>query len=380
MFEKTKEICDLFIEMGVPGIDLIVYHKGECVLRYIKGYSELESKTEMCGKERYNVYSCSKLITCTAAMQLFERGLFSLEDKLSEYMPEFENVNVLEADGTLRPAKTPIRIKNLFEMTSGFAYNTSSENILRAKKETGGRCQTRELMKYLAKEPLLFDPGDRWEYGFSHDILAALVEVISGERFEKYVEKNIFAPLGMNNSTFMLPDSELDTVCAQYIFENGKLRNVGKEIYRFKFGREYASGGAGCVSTVEDYIKLLEGLRLGTVLKKETVTLMATDRLTEHQKRTYWTKNTHGYGLGVRCPSGNDKYRDFGWGGAACAFIAIDRENEISLYFGAHLLSSPAQGLRSMLYRFVRAELIDHGGLEDIYEELKSLYNYNLTY
>ena len=105
-----------------------------------------------------------------------------------------------------------------------------------------------------------------------------------------------------------------------------------------------------------------------------------TDRLTDLQKRTYWSSSTHGYGLGVRCPMGDKRYVDFGWGGATCAYLAVDVENKISLYFGAHLLSSPVQGLRSMLYRFVRAELIDHRELDDLYKDLKELHNYNLTY
>lgn len=145
-------------------------------------------------------------------------------------------------------------------------------------------------------------------------------------------------------------------------------------------GSEYASGGAGGISSVDDYIKFLEGLRNNILLKKETVDLMATDRLTEPQKGAYWLRDTHGYGLGVRCPKGNDVYIDFGWGGAAGAFLAVDRKNAISIYFGTHLLSSPAHGLSRMLYRFVRAELMDKDDFESIQNDLKKLYDYNLTY
>jgi CubicO group peptidase (beta-lactamase class C family) len=235
-------------------------------------------------------------------------------------------------------------------------------------------------MKYLAKEPLLFEPGDRWEYSLCHDVLAALVEVISGEKFETYVKKNIFDIAGMSRSSFMLSEEELNTIAEQYRFENGRAVNVGKNIVSYKLGSEYASGGAGGISTVDDYIKFLEALRTHKLLKVETLKLMMTDRLTEWQKRTYWTQATHGYGLGVRCPKGNKQYTDFGWGGAACAYLAVDVENKISLFFGAHLLSSPAQGLRSMLYRFIRAELIDRGELDSLYKDLKELHNYNLTY
>ena len=105
-----------------------------------------------------------------------------------------------------------------------------------------------------------------------------------------------------------------------------------------------------------------------------------TDRLTEKQKETYWPKNNHGYGLGVRCPKGDERYIDFGWGGAACAYLAIDMENGISVYFAAHQLSSPAQGLRSMVCRFARAELVNESEFDRIYKDLREIHNYNLTY
>ena len=379
MFEKTKAFCDSFLELGVPGFDLAVYQDGKCILRHMNGYSDLENKVKMTGDERYNIYSCSKVITCVAAMQLWEKGLFSLEDKLSDYMPEFNDMTVKTENG-IQKAEHPILIRHLFEMTAGFSYHCRSPHIITAISETDGRCPTRETMKYLAKEPLLFEPGDRWEYSLCHDVLAALVEIISGEKFETYVKKNIFDIVGMSRSSFMLPEEELNTIAEQYRFENGRAVNVGKNIVSYKLGSEYASGGAGGISTVDDYIKFLEALRTHKLLKVETLKLMMTDRLTEWQKRTYWTQATHGYGLGVRCPKGNKQYTDFGWGGAACAYLAVDVENKISLFFGAHLLSSPAQGLRSMLYRFIRAELIDRGELDSLYKDLKELHNYNLTY
>ena len=379
MFEKTKEFCDSFLKLGVPGFDLVVYQDGKCILRYMNGYSDLENKVKMNGTERYNIYSCSKVITCVAALQLWERGLFSLEDKLSDYMPEFTEMTVKTENG-IRKAEKNILIRHLFEMTAGFSYNCVSPQLMNARRETDGRCPTRETMRYLAKEPLLFEPGERWNYSLCHDVLAAFVEVISGEKFEEYVRKNIFEPMGMTNSTFMLPDSELDSIAEQYRVENGENLNIGKNIFNYKLGKEYASGGAGCISTTTDYVKFLEGLRTYKLLKPETVELMMTDRLTEKQKETYWPRNNHGYGLGVRCPKGDERYIDFGWGGAACAYLAIDMKNGISVYFSAHQLSSPAQGLRSMIYRFVRADLCNEGEFERIYKDLKEIHNYNLTY
>ncbi|MBR5586812.1 MAG: beta-lactamase family protein [Clostridia bacterium] len=379
MFENVKKFCDSFLELGHPGFDLAVYKDGESVLRYMNGYSDLENKIKVDGTERYNIYSCSKLITCTAALLLWEKGMFSLEDKLSDYMPEFTEMTVKTDEG-IKKAKNPILIKHLFEMTAGFSYNCFSPQLKLAREETAGRCDTRETMKYLAKEPLLFEPGERWEYSLCHDVLAAFVEVVSGEKFEVYVKKNIFDLLDMNRSTFMLPDSEIDTIAEQYRFEEGKAVNVGKNICGYKFGSGYASGGAGCISTVDDYMKFLEGLRTFKLLKPETIRLMSINRLTDDQARTYWEWGHHGYGLGVRCPRGIDKYIDFGWGGAAAAFLAIDPQNNISIYFGSHMLSSPVQGFRRMIYRFVRAELVDKGGVDEIYDSLKEVYGYNLTY
>ena len=379
MFEKTKRFCDSLLDMGGPGFDLAVFKDGQSILRYMNGYSDMENKVKINGKERYNIYSCSKVITCTAALQLWEKGLFSLEDKLSDYMPEFKTMTV-KSDTGIRKAKKPILIKHLFEMTAGFSYDMQSEAFLKCARDTNGKCPTREAIRYLAKEPLLFEPGDRWEYSLCHDVLAALVEVISGERFEIYVKKNIFDVVGMKDSTFLLDDGEFHTIAEQYKFEGGKAVNIGKAITYFKAGSEYASGGAGGISTVDDYMRFLEGLRCGALIKPETLSLMITDRLTDAQKTTYWTKDTHDYGLGVRCHSEGERNIDFGWGGAAGAYLAVDLKNGLSIYFACHLHSSPGQGIRSLLYRFIRAELFDSSDFENIKKEMALLYDYDLTY
>lgn len=172
----------------------------------------------------------------------------------------------------------------------------------------------------------------------------------------------------------------MNTIAPQYMFVNGKVTNAGKHIGNYKFGNEYSSGGAGGISTVDEYIEFLEGLRTYKLLKPKTLELMITDRLSEHQKRTYTKNATHGYGLGVRCPKGIKRYKDFGWGGAAGAYFGVDLENEITFYYGSHFRCSPADGLRTMLYSFIRAELVDDKEFEYIQNELKELHNYNLTY
>jgi len=376
MFEQTKKICDYLLELGIPGFDLAVFKDGECVLRHMNGYSDLENKIKMQGNEKYYIYSCSKPITCTAALQLYEKGLFCLEDKLSDYMPEFSEMTVQTENG-IKKAEKPILIKHLFEMSAGFSYNLVSDNIKKCQEETNGKCPTRELMKYLAKDPLLFEPGERWEYSLCHDVLAAFVEVVSGMPFNDYVTENIFKPLGMNSSTF-LPENEKASIATLYRFntEQNKPVDDGKN-NAFILGTEYASGGAGCVSTVDDYIKFLEGLRTYKLLKPETVTLMITDRF--GGKSSGWDDN-HGYGLGVRCPKGRKGYTDFGWGGAASAYLAVDIEKGLSIYLGMHIISSPAQEIRGKVYEFICSELFGTFDMDEIVKQINITGNYNLTY
>ncbi|MBE6611408.1 MAG: beta-lactamase family protein [Ruminococcaceae bacterium] len=215
MLEKLDSLLDSFAGIGVPSFDCLVYHHGKPVYRRMHGFSDYEKQTPICGNERYFIYSCSKPITVTAALTLYEKKLFDLDDKLSDYLPEFANMTVRDGD-TVRPAEGAITIRQLFTMTAGFTYNLGSANLKDGIAATGGKALTREMMKYLAKDPLAFDPGARFEYSLCHDVLAALVEVLSGMKFGDYVKKNIFDPLGMKDSTFCLPVSDYDTLCAQY--------------------------------------------------------------------------------------------------------------------------------------------------------------------
>ena len=356
MFAKLTAFLDSYLVGGAPGYDLIIYHDGKPLFRHQNGYADVENQVPVRGDERYNLYSCSKPITVSAALLLYEEGLFRLDDPLSLYLPEFARMTVREGD-TVREAQTPIRMQDLFCMTAGFSYNTSSPALQRAREETKGACPTRETMRYLAEEPLSFDPGTRWQYSLCHDVLAAATEVIAGMPFGQFVKKRIFEPLGMTRSTYLLPKEEMGEVCEQYMWENGQAQNMGKA-RRLVLGYAYESGGAGCVSTVEDYMRFLEGLRVGAVLKPETVDLMQTDFLDENTRPNFWFPGKYGYGLGVRCPlAGGREFTDFGWDGAAGSYLAIDRENRLSVFYATHLHSAPICQTRWSIIQQVKEEL-----------------------
>lgn len=358
-FQPVKELLDSFLEKGLPGFDFILYHKGECVFRYMNGYSVLEEKIPMNGKELYNIYSCSKVITATAVLMLVEQGRLSLDDKLSDYIPEYKQmyiknvkVEASSTDGrwdgegqsetvanTLKPAKNPIIIRDMLSMKAGFSYEYDAPAIKACHAETNGKCPTLTAIKAFAKEPLLYEPGEGHAYSLAHDILSAVVEVVTGQKFGDFVKKNIFDPCGMTNTTFNLPDERLDEVCEQYVFnkETNTPENCGKAIQHFKFGSEHESGGAGGISTVEDYAKFLEALRTGKLISKETLDMMTTPQTTDEQ----YKNDFYGYGLGVRCPKAGSPATDFGWGGHAGAYLAVDRENEYSFFYAQHCVGVP---------------------------------------
>lgn len=346
MFEKLSEFLDSYLKLGIPGYDFIIAKNGEVIYRRIKGFSDLENKIPMNGEEQFNLYSCSKPVTCTAALQLLEKGMYCLDDPLSDYMPEFKKMSVKTQDEIV-PAKNQITIRNLFTMTAGLTYETASPALLRAKEDTKGRCPTRELIRYLAQEPLAYQPGEKWQYSLGHDVLAALIEVLSGMKFQDYVRINIFEPLGMKHSSFLLSDAERKNVVPQYkVADKGEIKRIDNEI-TLKFGPEYASGGAGCISSVWDYHLFMQALLKGDIiLGKDTVRLMSSPQLNEQQQKTFeaYYGNKYAYGLGVRCPKVNGPRTDFGWDGAAGAFMMIDLDAGVTAMRMQHVIGSPNHG------------------------------------
>ena len=213
---------------------------------------------------------------------------------------------------------------------------------------------TREAMKYLACDPLIFEPGTSWEYSLCHDVLAAVVEVVSGKRFGEFVKENIFDVVGMKRSTFLLPEEELSEIAAQYKYDSqgGQYISCGPQIQITKFGSEYESGGGGCISTVDDYIAFLEALREYRLLKPETIARMTSPQISLASERGYgefWGNKNYSYGLGVRCPRPGGTAQDYGWTGAAGAYLAICPHNEVTVFYVQHVLASLVQPLRAKI-------------------------------
>lgn len=365
-FSFLKEYMDRLTNWIIPGNNVVVYKDNIKVYEYSSGCSDLEHEIKMNGQELFYIYSCSKITTVTAALQLYERGYFLLSDNLSDYMPEFKDMYVKTADG-IEKAQNPIKIKDLFTMTAGFSYDLNLDAYGKARKITNGKMDTRTVIKCLAEEPLCFEPGLQWHYSMCHDVLAALVEVISGMKFSEYVKTHIFEPLEMNSSYYHTDAG----IAPQYICKagnvsdavemqkSGKIDGISDVIIERQygndliFGEEYDSGGAGIITKIDDYAKIIAalsnkglGINGNRILSSKTVELMKTNHLSEEQIKYFnWEHlSGYGYGLGVRtlmdkAKSGsNGSLGEFGWCGAAGATAIIDTDINLAVFYAHHML------------------------------------------
>lgn len=327
---------------GVPACAMVVKLGRETVL-------ETCENTEP--DRLYWLYSATKVFTAVLFGRMLERGELRLEDRVSDYLPEFGEMTVMDADGRLREAGGAITLQLLSSMCSGMTYDIFSPHIREAKDRT-----TVGIVREMAKMPLAFDPGDSFLYSLSHDVLAAVMELRSGRRYSELMREEILAPLGMENTGFHPTDAQRSRFAPQYQWREhpGRAEPCGMD-NKFCFSDDYDSGGAGLFSCLGDTIRLPEALACGgrgrdgyPLLKPETIDALRLNRLTERQRRGFdsrWgARNfSYGYGLGVRtrvdqkdgsaAPTG-----EFGWDGAAGAYVLIDPSRQLSAFYVQHVL------------------------------------------
>ena len=365
-FNNMKGFMNSLTDWVIPGNSAVIYKDGKKVFEYGSGYSDMESKTAMTADDRIYIYSCSKPATVTAALQLYEQGRFLMTDPLYEYIPEFKDMYIAESG---EKAKNTITMRHLFTMTAGLSYNTETPAFDNARRITGGKMDTLSVVRCIAEDPLLFEPGEGWSYSLCHDVLAAAVEIISGKRFSEYVETNIFDALDMHSSRYHITDEEKKKMATQYIYDTGDrkdpvtLQNSQRSDGAVKktendnslvFGEEYDSGGAGIITTVNDYALFAAalankgmGLNGNRILAPGTVELLKTNQLNDRQMKGYnWRRLTgYGYGLGVRtmidraASCSNGSLGEFGWGGAAGANIIMDTDLNLAVFYAHHMLN-----------------------------------------
>ncbi|MDN4603086.1 serine hydrolase [Paenibacillus sp. F6_3S_P_1C] len=358
-FKPLASFIDRITAWRIPWAEVLVMHQNDTVFRYRNGYANLEEQTPIGEDAIINLYSMSKIMTCVAALQLVERGQMLLNDPVSDFLPEYAEMTVKKTlpNGEIRLEKATraIMVRDLFTMTAGFSYDIGSPSIQEAVQSTNGKLPTRDFAKALANEPLLFEPGTQWNYSMCHDVLGALVEVVSGRRFGTYLQEEITGPLGMNDTAFDLNAEQQDRLIPQYAYNDELEKAVRMDGNGFRVGTELESGGAGLLSTVSDYALFLNALTgRGTspegvrILSQASVELMRTDHLNDLTRGDYsWDQmGGYGYGLGVRTHVSKSRsgslspLGEFGWSGAAGCMAIIDPDSELTVMYAQHLLNS----------------------------------------
>ena len=388
-FQRVTNFLETLHNKGIPGADLAIYLKGNEVYRHQVGFSNLNTRTPIAPDALYRIYSMTKVVTCVAAMRLYEEGLFLLNDPVSDYLPEFKDMEVRHVrdngEVVTVPAKNPIRVVDLFTMTSGLTYNITP-HLEELYKTTDGNFTLEDFSKAISKDPLFFEPGKHWHYSLSHDVLGRLIEVLSGKTLGKYFSENIFNPLGMTDTFFRLPKDKEHRLVSFYVYdEKNKTYTEGDPTLpiRFDLENKYESPGAGLISTIDDYAKFTNALyfclcdtdtaavnsvdRLGScgyhLLSKPTIELIRTNHLSKVQMQEYHNWNHHkgyGYGLGVRTMinkaiGGNSSsIGEFGWAGLAGTFMLIDPAVDLTYVYAQQLSPSyeeyVAPRLRNIIY------------------------------
>lgn len=361
-FTFVKKVMDEITAWNIPGCDIAIMKDNKLVFRYQAGYSDIENKIPVKGDELYYLFSATKPIAAAAAVKLIEEGKLSLDDEAGKYISSFNEikVNVKNEDGTYskEDVKRPVLVSDLLSMTAGMDYDLSSPEIHSVMKNTDGRCPTVEIAEALGKRGLFFHPGEKFAYSLCLDVIGAIIEVASGEKFGDYLRTRFFEPLGMKNTTFNVTPELKAKMAPLYIFDNEKKAPVIKKNGNvFIFGSEYESGGAGLVSTVEDYIKFAAMLtNLGVsidgkrIMSEESVNLMRQNCLSDSQLNEFWSGWKYlrgfGYGLGVRTALVPDLVHgyfskgEFGWCGAAGAMTLSAPADGITVYYAQHMQNS----------------------------------------
>jgi CubicO group peptidase (beta-lactamase class C family) len=357
----------------IAGAVTLVMRRGHVAWFKAQGSMDREANKAMSPDAMFRICSMSKPITSAAVMMLYERGAFLLDDPISKYLPEFKNPKVLVKPATGQPYTIPatkeITIRDLLRHTSGLTYNWNTDlgQMYHDASVASGLLQydgtIEDSVKRLAALPLLFNPGDRWEYSLSVDVLGRLVEVVSGKPFDEFLRTRIFNPLGMKDTYFYLPDDKINHLATAYTYYSDKGLNRFPDIpivegpfaysadYPYRGPKKLFSGGAGLVSTAMDYARfcqmmLDEGKAGNTrLLSRKSVELMTNDQLGKISP-----DQNFGFGLGFGIDGVRSPLRELGspgeyqWGGFFYTGFVIDPKEEMIVIFMAQL--HPTGGLR----------------------------------
>ena len=330
-------------KIQIPYIDVVAYKDYEEVFRY--GASK---KGDYTGKEELLMFSCTKPLTVACAMKLIEDGKLSLEQKVEEILPAYKNVFTLNDNNEKIAPTVTMTVKHLLTMTAGLTYGKEYEEVITGLNIEKGK-ETLEIVNAFAQVPLKSCPGEKFRYSYCHDVLGAVIEVVSGKKFSEFMKETIFDKLGMEK-TYFSPRANENVADFYWNYEQDGIKPLVKVVPHI-FCDGYESGGAGLVSTVEDYAKFALAMANGglgangvRILKEETVKDIYSPVLASISVNNGFTcvqGKDYGYGLGVRTRIRETEWGlpkgEFGWDGAAGSYLMVDPVNKVTVVVGMHI-------------------------------------------
>ncbi len=357
MMNLVQNTLSRFVASGqIAGCAAKIMRDDQTCFEGCFGYADIGNKIKISDHTIFPIASMSKVVTVAGIMRLYEQGLFKLWDPVSEFLPGFRKPTIAQEkpDGTyeLVPAKGEVTMRQLFTMTSGVPYpgNETAAARIRLEKEKEYAAQNKtepDTITYcnlVGQLPLAFEPGEKWMYGFSIDVLGAVIEVLTGKTLGKYLKETIFDPLGMKDTGFYVPAEKQDRIATLYHINDG-MKPVERKYPAQK--PNFESGGGGLFSTVGDYSRfaqmLLHGGKLDGehILGRKTIDLISMDHLTPQQQATHsWdTQRGYGYGLGVRVMTNpeiadiNGSVGEWGWDGAFGNWFCVDPKERLTCVY-----------------------------------------------
>jgi CubicO group peptidase (beta-lactamase class C family) len=346
------------IERGrVPGAVALIARRGKLGLFESFGHRDAARGAPMPTDAIFRIYSMTKPITSVAAMMLWEEGRFLLGDPIAKYLPEFSNLEVAaERGGEIErvPLERPITIQDLLRHTSGLTYEFRGSGPVH-KMYMGAKVYSRaqssaDQVATLGRMPLLHQPGTRWEYGRSTDVVGRLVEVLSGQGLGEFFERNILGPLGMVDTAFHVPQRHHARLAEAFARDPDS--GAAVQLLEVRDAPSFESGGGGLVSTANDYARFLQMLLAGgtldgrRLLSRKTIELMTADHLGPVTGAPDLLLPGHGFGLGfaVRLHAGiaqvPGSVGQYFWGGLAGTTFWVDPAEQL---FALLLIQAPGQ-------------------------------------
>ena len=379
--ERIKPAMQSYVDKrGFSGISTLLARRGQIVHFEQVGWQDRESRTPLTADTIYRIYSMTKPIVCTALMTLYEHGRFQLFDPVAKFIPGFAKVRVLQAESTSEQRevdlKRPILIRDLLTHTSGLTYHFLEESPvseLYRQAHLGGPGRTLEAMiDDLTRLPLAYQPGTRWHYSVGIDVIARLIEIISGQPLQQFLNERLFQPLGMNDTGFSVPPEKRDRIATMYGLPDISTHSISQLIAASMKGFNeripvettypstntdtFARGGHGLFSTAWDYFRFaqmllnrgeLDGVR---ILAPKIVDLMHMNHipaaLLPYELFRGLPAGGYGFGLGsqvllnVAESAVPGSVGEFGWGGAAKTNFWVDpKEHLIGVFMTQYMMA-----------------------------------------